>query len=82
MSSFYGELSASQLSVKLSKKLFAYTAIADDVESIGNHITLITDLVIQKAMKKIKFSESGEAEIAEIIGLISRNLDDARAIIS
>ncbi|PKN71543.1 MAG: hypothetical protein CVU54_00540 [Deltaproteobacteria bacterium HGW-Deltaproteobacteria-12] len=79
---FLWRISASQLSIKLSEKLFAYTAIVDDIESIGNHITLITDLVLQKAMKKIKFSESGEAEMLEIIGLISRNLDDARAIIT
>jgi phosphate:Na+ symporter len=79
---FLWRISASNLSVKLSRKLFAYTAIADDIESIGNHIILITDLILQKATKKIKFSESGEEEIAEIIGLISRNLDDARVIIT
>ena len=79
---FLWQISASQLSVKLSQKLFAYTAIADDIESIGNHVILITDLVLQKSAKKIKFSESGEMEIVEIIGLVNRNLDDAMTIIA
>ncbi len=78
---FLWQISARHLSVKLSQKLFAYTAITDDIESIGNHVILITDLVLQKSAKKIKFSESGEREIMEIIELVSRNLDDAITII-
>ncbi|NTW07253.1 MAG: Na/Pi cotransporter family protein, partial [Syntrophaceae bacterium] len=42
---FLWQVSARYLSVKLSQKLFAYTAIADDIESIGNHVVLITDLL-------------------------------------
>ncbi|MGV8058557.1 MAG: Na/Pi cotransporter family protein [Smithellaceae bacterium] len=79
---FLWQISAKQLSVKLSQKLFAYTAIADYIESIGNHVIWITDLVLQKAAKKIKFSENGEREIVEIIDLVSRNLDDSMIIIA
>ncbi len=79
---FLWQISAQRLSAKLSQKLFTYTAIANDIESIGNHIVWITDLIIQKAAKKIKFSENGEREIAEIIDLVSRNLDDATTIIA
>ncbi len=79
---FLWQISSGRLSVKLSQKLFAYTAIADDIESIGNHIIWITDLVLQKAAKKIKFSDSGEREIMEIIGLVNRNLDAAITIIT
>jgi phosphate:Na+ symporter len=79
---FLWQVSAGQLSVKLSQKLFAYTAIADDIESIGNHVILITDLVVQKSAKNIMFSESGEMDIVEIIGLVTRNLDDSMTIIA
>ncbi len=79
---FLWQVSARQLSVKLSQKLFAYTAIADDIESIGNHVILMTDLIHQKSAKKIRFSESGELEVAEIISLVNRNLDDAMTIIA
>lgn len=79
---FLWHVSARNLSVKLSQKIFAYTAIANDIESIGNHIMWITDLAIQKINRKIGFSESGECELAEIIDLVRRNLDDAMIIIS
>jgi phosphate:Na+ symporter len=75
------KVSARQLSAKLSKKLFAYTAIADDIESVGNHIILITSLAAQKASKKIKFSESGERDLGEIIDLVKLNLQDAMSLI-
>jgi phosphate:Na+ symporter len=79
---FLWRISAGQPSLKLSQKLFAYTAIADDIESIGNHVIWITDLIIQKAGEKIKLSESGELEMMEIIDLVRRNLDDAMALIA
>lgn len=79
---FLWQISARQISVKLSQKIFAYTAIADDIESIGNHVILITDLVLQKTAKKIEFSEKGELEMTEIIGLVNKNIDDAMTIIA
>ncbi|PKN73121.1 MAG: hypothetical protein CVU52_07350 [Deltaproteobacteria bacterium HGW-Deltaproteobacteria-10] len=79
---FLWQVSARRLSARHSQKLFAYTAITNDIESIGNHIVWITDLVIQKTAKKIKFSDSGERELAEIIDLVSRNLNDAKMIIA
>lgn len=79
---FLWRVSARNLSVKLSQKLFAYTAIADDIESIGNHVILMTDLLHQKSARKIKFSENGELEVAEIIGLVNRNMTDATTIIA
>jgi phosphate:Na+ symporter len=78
---FLWKISARQLSAKLSKKLFAYTAIADDIESIGNHAILITELAFQKANKQIIFSESGERDLREIIGLVSQNIKDTMFLI-
>lgn len=79
---FLWQISARQISVKLSQRIFAYTAIADDIESIGNHVMLITDLVIQKGEKKIQFSKDGEQEVKEIIDLVNKNIDEALTIIS
>jgi phosphate:Na+ symporter len=78
---FLWKISARQLSAKLSKKLFAYTAMADDIESIGNHAILITELAFQKANKQIIFSESGERDLREIIGLVSQNIKDTMFLI-
>jgi len=74
---FLWKISAQHLSEQLSKKLFAFTAIAADIESIGNHVVLITELAAEKAGKKIEYSECGENELREIISLVSRNLNDS-----
>ncbi len=79
---FLWQISARQISVELSQRIFAYTAVADDIESIGNHVILMTDLVIQKGTKKIQFSKKGEQEVKEIIELVNKNLDEALIIIS
>ncbi len=79
---FLWQISAIQISVKLSKKIFAFTAITDDIESIGNHVMLITDLVVQKNKIKIKFSKSGDQEIKEIVDLVNKNIDEAMRIIA
>ena len=75
------KVSAQQLSAELSKKVFAFTAMAGDIESIGNHIVNMNDLTAQKEEKNIKFSEFGENELQEIISLVSRNLEDSLCLI-
>ena len=64
---FLWRISAQHLSTQLSKKVFAFTAIAGDIESIGNHVVWIAELATQKAEGKIKFTESGKKELQEII---------------
>ena len=78
---FLWRISAQHLSTQLSKKVFAFTAIAGDIESIGNHIVWIAELAMQKAGGKIKFTESGKKELQEIIFLVNQNLDDAMSLI-
>jgi phosphate:Na+ symporter len=78
---FLWKISARHPSPELSKKVFAYTAIAGDIESIGNHVVWIADLATQKAEGKIKFTESGKQELQEIITLVNQNLDDAMSLI-
>jgi phosphate:Na+ symporter len=78
---FLWRISAQHLSTQLSKKVFAFTAIAGDIESIGNHVVWIADLATQKADEKIKFTEGGKKDLREIILLVSRNLDEAVSLI-
>lgn len=78
---FLWKVSAQQLSTYLSKRIFAYTAMANDIESIGRHVVSISDLAVQKADKKIKFSQCGENELQEIISLVGQNFEDAISLI-
>lgn len=78
---FLWKISAQHLSEQLSKKLFAFTAIAADIESIGNHVVLITELAAEKAGKGIEYSECGENELQEIIFLVSQNINDSMFLI-
>jgi phosphate:Na+ symporter len=74
---FLWKISAQHTSTQLSEKVFAFTAIAGDIESIGNHVVWIAELATQKADRKIKFTESGKKELQEIISLVNHNFDDA-----
>jgi phosphate:Na+ symporter len=74
-------ISAQHLSTQLSKRVFAFTAIAGDIESIGNHVVWISELATQKASEKIMFTEGGKKDLQEIILLVSRNLDEAMSLI-
>ena len=78
---FLWKISAHNISAQLSKKVFAFTAIAGDIESIGNHVVWIAESAAQKAEGKIKFTESGKKELQEIISLVNLNLDDAMSLI-
>jgi len=78
---FLWRISAQHLSTQLSKKVFAFTAIAGDIESIGNHVVWIAELTTQKASEKIKFTEGGKKELREIIILVGQNLDEAVSLI-
>jgi phosphate:Na+ symporter len=78
---FLWKISAYGTSTHLSKKVFAFTAIAGDIESIGNHVVWIAELSVQKAEGKVKFTEDGTKELQEIISLVNRNLDDAMFLI-
>lgn len=78
---FLWKISAQHLSNRLSQKLFSFTAITADIESIGRHLVAITELAAQKDGKKIIFSEIGEQELQEIISLVGYNMDDSMSLI-
>ena len=74
-------ISSRNLSEKYSKKIFAYTAVTNDIASIGNHALCIGKLAIQKAQGRVKFSQCGENDLQEIVNLVSSNFEDAEFII-
>ena len=78
--SFLLKLSARHLSEGHSRKLFVYTAMAGDIQSIAKHVESFSRLVAQKAERQIPFSSCGENELHEIMNLVGRVLDDALAI--
>ena len=74
---FLWRISGRELSTQQSRRVFVYTAMTGDIQSIGNHIQLISTLVAQQALHNIKFSACGESEFQEIIELVERNLTNA-----
>jgi len=75
------EISSQNLSEKLSGKIFAYTAMANDIESLSIHVSGINRLAYQKDQGKIRFSQSGEKELSEIIMLVSKNFSESYTMI-
>ncbi len=75
------KISAQKLSEEFSKKIFAYTAMTNDIERIGSHALCINKLAFQKADRRIIFSFPGERELNDIIELVSRNFADAVSMI-
>jgi phosphate:Na+ symporter len=78
---FLWKVSGRELSADLSRRVFAYTAMAGDIKSIGNHIQSISVLAGEQVLSKIKFSDCGEREIHEILALVEQNLTDASALL-
>jgi len=78
---FLWKVSGRELSAELSRRVFAYTAMAGDIKSIGNHLQSISVLAGEQALGKIKFSDCGEREIQEILALVEQNLTDASALL-
>jgi phosphate:Na+ symporter len=75
------KISAQSLSEQFSKKIFAYTAMTNDIERIGSHALCINTLAFHKADRRIIFSFPAEQDLNEIIGLVTHNFEDAASMI-
>ena len=75
-------LSANNLSPRMSHTLFNYTAMVDDIERIADQSVNIVELARSRHKRKIEFSEAGKVELNHIQQLVTANLEDARALIS
>ena len=79
--SYLWRVSTGRLSQELSTRLFAFTAMVDDIERIGDHAVNLADFARHKGLHHINFTEMGKAELAEIGALIEDNLDQALKLI-
>ncbi len=78
---FLWKISGRQLSEPLSKRIFAFTALAGDIKSIGSHIQSISILATQKSGRGLQFSVAGEREFQDVAVLVERNLNDAKTLL-
>ena len=69
------------LTAEHSRTLLAYTAMAGDFSSIGNHAMNLVDLAQQKQDNHITFTSTGTAELAELGNLLEDSLDQALILI-
>ena len=75
------KISRGGLSADLSRKLFAYSGISDDIERIGNHAVYVVDLARERHRGNIEFTRWAFAEVEEIAELINRNMADAVSLL-
>ncbi|MCX7634557.1 MAG: hypothetical protein N2Z74_02285, partial [Syntrophales bacterium] len=64
------------------RRLFAYTAMADEIERMTNHMVSTMELSRTKSRRCISFSTFAEEELLEIENLVGANVRDAAAIVS
>jgi len=76
------KLSSNNLSPRLSRTLFNYTAMVDDIERIADHAVNVVELARNRHKRNIQFSEEGKVELNHIRQLVTANLVDAQALIS
>lgn len=74
-------ISCSQLTPELSKRLFAFSSIVYDIERMGDHSTNIVELSESKHLRRAVFSEPALMEINEIGRLIIQTVDLTSSVI-
>lgn len=75
-------ISDRQLSEELSKRLFAYTGMVDDIERIADHAIILAKLGSEKEQRRLEFSEQGKVELEEIQELVLANVEDAACLVA
>jgi phosphate:Na+ symporter len=75
------KISTDPLSPDLSKKLFSFSAIADDIERIADHAVTLSELAERKHKRKIVFTEFGKEDLREITDLVTENMDDTMTLV-
>jgi phosphate:Na+ symporter len=77
IAAYLWKISDREFSSGLSKQLFTYTAIVDDVERIADHAIILAKLAAEREERGIEFSEKGRAELDDIDALVMANVEDA-----
>lgn len=79
---FLCKVSYHKLSPDLSKKLFLFTAMVDDIERISDHAVKVSDLSRDKYQARASFTDAAKKELDEIERLTAENLSDAVSLIA
>jgi phosphate:Na+ symporter len=74
-------ISCSQLSPQLSKKLFAFSSIVYDIERVGDRSTNLAELAESRHKRHAVFSEPANNELKEIGDMATKNLNDVAHLI-
>ncbi|HET56824.1 MAG TPA: Na/Pi cotransporter family protein, partial [Deltaproteobacteria bacterium] len=77
ISGFLRLVSERPLSEAMSKRLFFYSSLVNDIERIADHAVNISELAELKKENRIGFSEAADQDLADILALVNTNLDDA-----
>ena len=75
------KISNNELTEPRTRRLFLYTAMADDIERIGDHAMNILELARSKHHRGVQFSWEGEKEKREIERLVFDNLRMAKRLL-
>ena len=78
---FLWNISCGELSPALSKRLFAFSVIVDDIERIGDRSTNLVELSESRYKKSAVFSEQAYVEIKEIGHMVGRNIEDTALLL-
>jgi len=70
-----------QLTPEQSRKLFAFTAMVDDVERIGDHSVRLAESSKDKYYSQVKFTDLAVKDLVEVENLVAENLRDAISLI-
>ncbi len=81
ITSFLWNISCGELSPGLSKRLFAFSVIVDDIERVGDRSTNLVELAESRYRRNAGFSEQAYAEINEIGNMVSKNIHDAALLL-
>jgi len=76
------KVSSNDLSPQMSRMLFNYTAMVDDIERIADQAVNIVELARSRHKGNIRITAAGTVELLHIRQLVTANLDDALALIS
>jgi phosphate:Na+ symporter len=77
---FLQKLSSGSLSQEQTRRLFAYSGMADDIERIADHAVDVIKLARSKQRTAICFTSWAEAELEEIMGYVRANLAEVVAL--
>ncbi len=74
-------ISCGELSEPLTKRLFAFSSFAYDIERMGDRSVNLAELAEQKNKRKAHFTQAAREELLDIGTLVMENLSDAALLI-